>query len=229
MPTTTAFSTHCSPSPDGGSLPRALGWLLAVWLVLAAGGVSAADQGISVKEARLELADDGWQLSAEFDIQFTPTLQEAVIRGVPLYFVIEFEAKSPRWYWFDKKSVAAERERRIAYLPLTEQYRMSVGNFSESIKTFDEVKRRLSRIRGWAVTGRDSFRPGERYDVQVRMRLDTAQLPKPFQITAFASRDWTLASDWHKWTLVPDTRSSLVPEARLSLAPPVIPAPEVRP
>ncbi|MBL8515893.1 MAG: DUF4390 domain-containing protein [Betaproteobacteria bacterium] len=180
-----------------------LGWVLAAWLALFGGLARGADQGISVKEARLELADDGWQLSADFDIQFTPTLQEAVIRGVPLYFVIEFEAKSPRWYWFDKRTVAAERERRIAYLPLTEQYRMSVGNFSESIKTFDELKRRLSRIRGWAVTGRDSFRVGEKYDVQVRMRLDTAQLPKPFQITAFASKDWTLASDWYRWTLAP--------------------------
>lgn len=183
------------------------GLLLAAWLVLVPSFARAADQGISVKEARLELAEDGWQLSADFDIQFTPTLQEAVIRGVPLYFVIEFEARSPRWYWFDRKAVVAERERRIAYLPLTEQYRMSVGNFSESIKTFDEVKRRLSRIRGWAVTGKDSFRPGEKYDIQVRMRLDTAQLPKPFQITAFASKDWTLASEWFRWTLTPTAES----------------------
>lgn len=201
-----------------------LAWLLLAFVLAGAvGPARAADQGITVKEARLELADDGWQLSADFDIQFTPTLQEAVIRGVPLYFVIEFEAKSPRWYWFDKKTVQAERERRIAYLPLTEQYRMSVGNFSESIKTFDEVKRRLARVRGWAVTGRDSFKPGEKYDVQVRMRLDTAQLPKPFQITAFASKDWTLASDWFRWTLAPDQKSFVQPEVKVSLAPPVIP------
>ena len=206
MPTTTDSSTRSSPSPDR-ALARWLG-RAAAWLVLAllaaVTPATAADQGITVREARLELAEDGWQLSADFDIQFTATLQEAVVRGVPLYFVIEFEARSPRWYWFDRKNVAAERERRIAYLPLTEQYRMSVGNFSESIKTFDEVKRRLSRIRGWAVTGRDSFKPGEKYEVQVRMRLDTAQLPKPFQITAFASRDWTLASDWYRWNLTPE-------------------------
>jgi hypothetical protein len=203
MPTTTVFSTRSLPSLDRFRGLRIFASLLALWLALAAGWSHAADQGIAVKEARLELADDGWQLSADFDIQFTPTLQEAVNRGVPLYFIIEFEAKSPRWYWFDKKAVVATRERRIAYLPLTEQYRLSVGNFSESIKSFDDVKKRLARIRGWAVTGRDSFRVGEKYDVQVRMRLDTAQLPKPFQITAFASRDWTLASDWYRWTLTP--------------------------
>jgi Domain of unknown function (DUF4390) len=201
MPITTAFSTRSLPSLD--RLLRGSVWKLAVCLLLAPCLAHAADQGISVKDARLELAEDGWQLSADFDIQFTPALQEAVNRGVPLYFVIEFEAKSPRWYWFDKKAVVAVRERRIAYLPLTEQYRLSVGNFSESIKSFDEVKKRLARLRGWAVTGKDSLKAGEKYDVQLRMRLDAAQLPKPFQLTAFASRDWTLASDWHRWTLTP--------------------------
>ena len=37
----------------------------------------------------------------------------------------------------------------------------------------------------------------------VRMRLDTAQLPKPFQLNAIASRDWTLESDWHRWSMTP--------------------------
>jgi len=207
MPTTTVSTTRCLPSPEPfGAGLRWLALFMACWLALLVPQAHAADQGISVKEARLELAEDGWQLSADFDIQFTATLQEAIVRGVPLYFVIEFEARSPRWYWFDKRAVQVERERKISYLPLTEQYRLSVGNFSESIKTFDEVKRKLSRVRGWAVTGRDSFRPGEKYDVMVRMRLDTAQLPKPFQITAFASKDWTLASDWHRWTLSPEVK-----------------------
>jgi hypothetical protein len=35
------------------------------------------------------------------------------------------------------------------------------------------------------------------------MRLDTAQLPKPFQLNAVASRDWTLSSEWYRWSLTP--------------------------
>ena len=40
-------------------------------------------------------------------------------------------------------------------------------------------------------------------EASLRMRLDTAQLPKPFQLNAIASRDWTLASDWHRWIFTP--------------------------
>src|SRR2546423_14882102 len=56
-----------------------------------------AVEGIFVKSAMVEPVEGGWQLEAEFDIQFTQRLEEAVNRGVPLYFVVEFELSRPRW------------------------------------------------------------------------------------------------------------------------------------
>lgn len=162
-----------------------------------------ASEGIGIRGVTLEPADDAWKLSADFDIQFTPTLQEAVSRGVPLYFVIEFEVRQPRWYWFDKKNVYTVRERRISYAPLTQEYRLSTGNYFQHYKTFSELRYQLERLRGWEVTGRDSLRAGEKYDIAVRMRLDTSLLPKPFQISSLTSREWSLSSDWHRWSLAP--------------------------
>jgi hypothetical protein len=137
MTTTMDFFTRCLKSAEG------LGRFCApAFLAIVLGfspSAQAASEGIAVKDARLELTDDGWQLSADFDIQFTPTLREAVDRGVALYFIIEFEVRQPRWYWLDKKNVAVTRERRIAYAPLTQLYRLSVGNFSQNIKSFAEL------------------------------------------------------------------------------------------
>ncbi len=45
-------------------------------------------------------------------------------------------------------------------------------------------------------------RPGD-YQAAIRMRMDTTQLPKPFQLNAVASSDWNLASDWYRWTVNP--------------------------
>ena len=42
-----------------------------------------------------------------------------------------------------------------------------------------------------------------RYEAAVRLRLDTAQLPKPFQLTTLTSRDWNLQSDWVRWSFTP--------------------------
>lgn len=172
-------------------------------LLFAALVPAAQAEGISVKTATLELADDGWQLGAEFDIQFSPRLEEAVNRGVPLYFVVEFELSRPRWYWFDEKPVQFSQTYKISYTPLLRQYRLSVGNQYQNFTRFEEVTRVLSRLRNLQIADRSAFKKDATYQAGIRMRLDTAQLPKPFQLNAIASRDWTLASDWHRWSLTP--------------------------
>ena len=163
----------------------------------------ALAEGIAVTSAVIEPADDGWNLEAAFDVQFSQRLEEAVNRGVPLYFVIEFELSRPRWYWFDEKPVELSQTYRISYTPLLRQYRLTIGSVYQNFTRFEEVTRVLSRLRGWHVADKGALKKDQVYQAAVRMRLDTAQLPKPFQLNAIASRDWTLASDWHRWTIIP--------------------------
>jgi hypothetical protein len=176
------------------------GLLMLAFLALAP---AAAAEGIAVRSATIDAADDGWQLDAQFDMQFSQRLEEAVNRGVPLYFVVEFEMAQPRWYWFDEKPVQMSQTYKISYTPLLRQYRLSVGNVYQNFTRFEEVTRVLSRLRGWHVADNGALKKNQPYEARLRMRLDTAQLPKPFQLNAIASRDWTLASDWHRWTITP--------------------------
>jgi hypothetical protein len=168
---------------------------------MAAPGVHA--EGITLKAARVTAVEEGWQLDAEFDIQFSPKLEEAVNRGVPLYFVLDFEMTRPRWYWFDEKPVHFSQTYKISYTPLLRQYRLSVGNVYQNFTTFDEVTRVLSKLRGVAIADHNAIKKDSAYQASVRLRLDTAQLPKPFQLNAIASRDWSLSSDWQRWSLAP--------------------------
>ncbi len=200
MSIATVFSSLSWAGPRGSWAAR----LRAVLLALAFAAASAAQaEGIVVNSARLVPDDDGWSLEAEFDIQFSPRLEEAVNRGVPLVFVVEFELSKPRWYWFDEKPVKLSQSYRISYTPLLRQYRLSVGSVYQNFTRLEEVKRVLSRIRGWHVAGRGALAKDIPHQASLRMRLDTAQLPKPFQLNAVASREWTLTSDWHSWTISP--------------------------
>ena len=178
---------------------------LALVLMVAAFAPAAYAEGIEVRSVAIEPADDGWDLEAAFDVQFNPRLEEAVTRGVPLYFVIEFELSRPRWYWFDEKPVQLSQTYKITYSPLLRQYRLAstIGSNSQNFTRLEEVTRALSRLRGWHVADKGALQKEQVYQAAVRMRLDTAQLPKPFQLNAIASRDWTLASDWHRWTISP--------------------------
>jgi hypothetical protein len=190
--------------------------LLAAQVMLRRGGVRVAillafilaapmaqAEGIALKSAKVEAVEEGWQLDAEFDIQFSPRLEESVNRGVPLYFVLEFEMSRPRWYWFDEKPVRFSQTYKISYTPLLRQYRLSVGNVYQNFASFEEVTRVLSKLRGVAISDHNAIKKDSAYQASVRLRLDTAQLPKPFQLNAIASRDWSLSSDWQRWSLTP--------------------------
>ena len=174
--------------------------LLAILVFLPA---VACAQSASVTNAKLDITEDGYQLNADFELQLTTGMQEAVRKGVPLYFVAEFQLTRGRWYWLDQSVISANRDRRVSYAPLTDQYRVAVSGISQNVTTFDDVRRVLSRIRSWTVAEKGQLRPGEKYEAALRFRLDTSQLPKPFQLNVITSKEWSLASDWHRWSVTP--------------------------
>ena len=42
-----------------------------------------------------------------FALSLSPQLEDAVNKGVPLYFLVEFELLRPRWYWWDERTALA--------------------------------------------------------------------------------------------------------------------------
>jgi len=168
-------------------------------LVLALVAFRAVAEEIEIRDARLVAAEDGIVLNADFELDLTSRLEDALGKGVPLYFVVEFEIYRPRWYWLDERIGAASRSTRLSFHALTRTYRLTTGALHQSFPTLDEALRTLARVRGWQVLARGTLNPDTEYAAYCRMRLDTTQLPKPFQVSALANRDWTLASPWKKW------------------------------
>jgi hypothetical protein len=168
-------------------------------------------EGAQLISARIEQTEDGYQLSADFEIQLANTLLETIRKGVPLYFVVDFELTRGRWYWLDDSVVRLGRERRVSYAPLTEQFRISTAGISQNLSNADDIKRILSRIRSWTIADRGKLKPGEKLEAAIRFRLDTAQLPKPFQLNTIGSREWNLSSDWHRWTIMIGRDGSVSP------------------
>jgi hypothetical protein len=175
--------------------------------LLLVGTVSAADEA-TIRNPKLEATEDGYQLSADIDFQLTSSMQEAVRKGVPLYFVVEFELSKGRWYWFDQNVARASRDRRVSYAPLTDQYRIAVSGVSQNVATIEDVQRLLSRVRSWTVLQKGRLKPGEKYEAAIRFRLDNAQLPKPFQLDILASKDWNLSTEWVRWTVVGESEAA---------------------
>jgi hypothetical protein len=186
--------------PTNAARREALRRLLAgAALALAACPVPASADTIVVRSAEIRAEEDEYVLNAEFDLTINGTLEEALKRGVPLYFILELEILRPRWYWFDEKVLTAEATYRITWNALTQQYRVSSGLFAQTLYSLEEVERFLSRVNRRPIARKDQLTKGTRYDAQVRLRLDTNQLPKPFQVNALTAKEWSLQSDWSRW------------------------------
>ena len=179
---------------------------LPLWLALGAFIVAPASvlaqERIGVMAAALEPAardtGDALLLNATFEFEMPQALEEAVQKGIALYFNIEFEMFRKRWYWFDRRVASSTLTYRLSYSPLTRQYRLARGGLSQSFESLDEALGLLKSVRNWRVADKGLLDAREEYDAQIRMRLDVTQLPKPFQVNAITSREWTLASDWRE-------------------------------
>ena len=179
-------------------------------MLLAAGAAAvlafcppAGADTIAVDSAEVRIEDDEVLLNAQFAISFNATLEEALQRGIPLYFVLEADVTRPRWYWLDEKVLALSTQYRVSYNALTRQYRVATGLLGQTFESLDEVERFLSRVAARPIATLDQLAKGTRFDAAVRLRLDVNALPKPFQVSALASREWSLQSEWHRWSFTP--------------------------
>ena len=176
---------------------------LRILIALSLFSAVANAEGIKLKSAELERVDNDWLLNATFKIELSPGLEDAVQKGVVLYFQTEFDVTRSRWYWFDEKPAMAQRLTRLSYQPMTQQYRIASEGFTFSAKTIFEALQTVGSIGGWRVIDGGQIDASKSYTSALRMTLDLSKLPKPFQVNALNNRDWNVTSDWVRFPFLP--------------------------
>jgi hypothetical protein len=164
----------------------------------------ASADSIFVQSVDLTPRVGEYYLSASFNIGLTPTVKEALNRGVPLYFLVEFEVIYPRWYtlyFWNKRIVDMQQIYRLSYNALTRQYGLSYGVLNQTFDTLESALSVLGGINDQPVFDESVLDDDLVYEAQLRMLLDTSRLPKPFQIDALGSNSWDVSSSWFRWTI----------------------------
>lgn len=186
-------------------LALALALVATLWGQMPAARADDAPEATDRPRLELNAEGDSWLLSDDFNVPLTPALEEAVRRGVPLYFVLEFELVRPRWWWTDERLVERSIVFRLAYHALTRQFRLGFDGLTQTFDSLDEATRTMASVRNWRVADVSRVPRGTSYEARVRLRLDASQLPKPFQVNAITNRDWNPQSEWKRFTFTPQT------------------------
>lgn len=196
--TTTVFITRYWKSAQ----PRLLVALLLAVLLLGIGASSRAQPVAEIAQLKVERAEDGVLLSASIRFDLPPPVEEALAKGIPMFFVAEAAVYQDRWYWYDKRVAQATRHMRLSYQPLTRRWRLQVSSgpigqsglsLGQTFETREEALAAVQRISQWKIADAGEIEADGRHNVDFRFRLDVSQLPRPFQIGAVGQADWNIS------------------------------------
>ena len=178
--------------------------LLACVFLLALGlPAHAQNAGAEITQLKAERTDDGVLLSAAIRFDLPPAIDDALAKGVPMFFVAEAVLLRDRWYWYDKPVATATRHMRLSYQPLTRRWRLQVSatpigaaglSLGQLFDTRDEALSAVQRISHWKIAEGADVDPEARHNVDFRFRLDVSQLPRPLQIGAVGQADWHISA-----------------------------------
>ena len=180
-------------------------WLVLLELCLCilayAGGAAATE----LNQLKLSRTDDGIYLSAVVQFDLPPVVEDTLIKGIPLFFVVEADIFRDRWYWTDKRVASATRTIRLAFQPLTRRWRVNIvsglinnsaglrATLNQNYETLPEALSAVQRLSRWRIADNADVDGDVGYKLDFRFRLDLSQLPRPFQIGVAGQKDWTIA------------------------------------
>ncbi len=183
-------------------LAAVLTWLFVAVVIGWAMPAKAEPSAVDVSQLRLERTDEGVFLSANVKFDLPAVIEDALLKGIPMYFVAEATVFRDRWYWYDKTVTSATRHMRLAYQPLTRRWRLTMSPtviinsglvLGQNFESQEEALAAVQRIYRWKIAEAGEIDADSRHNVDFKFRLDVSQLPRPFQIGAVGQSDWSIA------------------------------------
>ena len=169
-----------------------LRWLLAIALLLALFAPASHAEGVELIQLSSSRSEEGLELSFSTRFELPHAAEDALLKGVPIYFTAEAVLLRGRWYWRDARVARATRTWRLAWQPLTRQYKISTGGLNQSYASLSEALSALRGVSEWRIAENRELEDGRHY-IEFSFKLDTSQLPRPMQIGLGSPEGWGLS------------------------------------
>ena len=202
-----AFITHCwknflrLESLYLSGLKRGRWLCLVLGLMLA--GVAQADTPVELQALKVERQDAAIYMSGTWQFEMPSALEDALLKGITLYFVTEVDISQERWYVYNQRVAHAERHVRLFYQPLTRRWRVNISpqafnvsglgvSLGQSYDTAEDALSAVRRIVQWRIANAGELNPDAKQTININFKLDLKQLPRPLQIGAAGQSDWNI-------------------------------------
>jgi hypothetical protein len=168
---------------------------------------------VDAQPPSVELDPDGVYANATVVFALPVTLEDALHRGIPLYFLTRMTVSQSRWWWFNADLGEGQQLTRLGFEPLLGKYRVSTGGLRTSYHTLDDALNQVQHIAHLKVAEAKDLKQGQTYQLGGRFELDLSQLPRPFQLNVGSQSDWQLQADFPQVSFTWTTAASTAPPA----------------
>lgn len=160
----------------------------------------AGSNSLHIRSANLITFEDDVLLNADAEINFSPEMEKALLKGFTFNFLIEFQLLAPRKYWFNDEIATTAQQVSLSYHALTRQYIVIRNEQQRTYASLDDAIEDLSVIQDLKVFQKSEVEKNETYQAILLMRLDHKKLPKALQVEGIGSNDWKMTSQRFEWT-----------------------------
>lgn len=175
--------------------------LIFLLLILLLPVAVAQAEGIQIKSVSMTAVEQGYEIGIDSEIALNATLEQALEKGIVLYFVTKFSLIDSRWYWLYDEVARSKLRVGLRYYALTRQYHLNHPTFSQSFNTLTEALQALGQLRDYPLIVKAALKQDVDYIASLRIWLDLTRMPKPFQVEALGSSKWDLSSDKLEWRM----------------------------
>jgi hypothetical protein len=167
-------------------------------------GAAHAEPSVELQALSLERQEGALVVSGNWRFDLPTALEDALLKGITLYFVTEVDVHQERWYVYNQRVAHAERHVRLFYQPLTRRWRVHVSpqpfntsglgvSIGQSYDSAEEALSAVRRIVQWRVANIADVNLEAKPTLTINFKLDLKQLPRPMQIGAIGQSDWNIS------------------------------------
>lgn len=173
-------------------------------LLLSCMSMAHADTPVALQDLKISRQDGALYLSADWQFELPTALEEALTKGITLYFVTEVDVRQERWYFYNQRVAHAQRHVRLFYQPLMRRWRVNVSpqpfsanglgiTVGQSYDSVNEAMDAVRHITPWRIADLSDVSLDAKPSLSISFKLDLTQLPRPLQMGSTVHSDWNIS------------------------------------
>lgn len=162
-----------------------------------------ADTLVDLQSLKIERQETELYMSGNWRFELPSALEDALLKGITLYFVTEVDITQERWYVYNQRVAHAERHVRLFYQPLIRRWRVNISpqpfsasglgvSLGQSYDSADDALNAVRRIIQWRIANAVDVNMDAKPTLSINFKLDINQLPRPLQIGAIGHSEWNI-------------------------------------